>query len=246
MSKLGSVDIFKLTPSVLQQRWASLILAFAYACSSMKVPTEWIGPELAPRPTEVKFATYHHRLHKTVARWPEDKLRQHILGVLKVCDTRASSCLNTIYISYFEIQICVNVIHLQTGQQVDTSPNLSAVLSVVSPDLLAPGARKRLVMRVEPGSMLARPKLVGFEDTNDDSISWAVYINKQVCMHTPQPTYCCCCMLLLLLWYVVVAFTCISYYIYAGVDGRPVSVDEVVCCCAPPPRNCAHARYILD
>ena len=81
----------------------------------------------------------------------------------------------------------MNVVALQSGHQVDAAPNLSSTLSVVSADLLSAGARKRLIMRVEPGSTLARPKLVGFKsDDNDrnsraDDIQWAVYINKHVC-----------------------------------------------------------------
>ena len=43
---------------------------------------------------------------------------------------------------------------------VDAEVNMKSVLSVVSEDLARPGAHDQLVLKVEPGSELARPKLL--------------------------------------------------------------------------------------
>lgn len=79
------------------------------------------------------------------------------------------------------LQICLSVVKLTAGDRPDTALNLKGVLSVVSQDLKPEGARARLIAKVEPGSELARPKLLGFQDPlNPDSIEWALYLNQSI------------------------------------------------------------------
>lgn len=74
----------------------------------------------------------------------------------------------------------MSINRLIAGEAPEQSINLKSVLSVVSEDLRIEGARKRLMAQIEPGSELARPKLVGFHGTNPQHINWAIYLNKQL------------------------------------------------------------------
>lgn len=74
----------------------------------------------------------------------------------------------------------MSINRLIAGEAPEQAINLKSVLSVVSEDLRIEGARKRMISQVEPGSELARPKLVGFHGADPQDIEWAIYLNKQL------------------------------------------------------------------
>ena len=67
--------------------------------------------------------------------------------------------------------MCISSNKLVKGEQKleEDTFNLKSVLSIVPSDLAGTGAHSRLKARVEPGSVSARPKLLGFQIPNTEN-----------------------------------------------------------------------------
>lgn len=190
----GAVNLFDLNDAVLRDRWTKLICAFAFAGRRFKIPDGWLAPELFPRPAEISSpANYLRRAQRVIAAFTEQQLNQHIIALAKV---HISSCICShafVYVRawlfltsgsvffYVRVQICAGVHRLVAGQPVDSNVSIKSVLSVVNANLHNSGASERFYEQVEPGSQLARPKLVGFHAPADPhDCQYAVYMNRSV------------------------------------------------------------------
>jgi hypothetical protein len=135
----------------------------------------------------ISFQDYYGRVADRMASFGCLAMNETLLDTLRVrarpYSARIVSCVQTIALNSLLSKVMASMARLVKGDPALPAPPLDVILTTVSRDLLAEGARPRLVAAVEPLTERARPKILQFADPDGGEPEYGIWVNGRLLLY---------------------------------------------------------------